>query len=111
MAQRSRFKLRLWLWLRKRKDSRGDGRILKRVAQDARLPGKGETKMNPTRQEQALKFIRGYIESNSEAPTIVEIGRQIGYRSTSDVHKVLVSLEREGRITRTRQWRSIKLAQ
>lgn len=50
--------------------------------------------------EDMLKFIRGYIASNNEAPTIAEIGRQFQMRSSASVHATLTTLERQGKITR-----------
>lgn len=50
--------------------------------------------------EDMLKFIRGYIASNNEAPTIAEIGRQFQMRSSASVHATLTALERQGKITR-----------
>lgn len=57
--------------------------------------------MNTTRQEQALKFIKGYIQSNGEAPRMVEIRQRLGYRSNASVHEVLTALENRGLIRRT----------
>jgi repressor LexA len=47
-----------------------------------------------------FEFIRRYIDSNQEAPTIAEIGRQFQMRSSASVHAVLRALEREGLIKR-----------
>src|SRR6185436_2593454 len=52
------------------------------------------------KQKRIFEFIRRYIESNQEAPTIAEIGRQFQMRSSASVHAVLVALEREGLIKR-----------
>ena len=52
------------------------------------------------KQKRILDFIRGYMESNQEAPTIAEIGRQFQMRSSASVHAVLTALEREGLIKR-----------
>ena len=52
------------------------------------------------KQRRIYEFIRRYIESNQEAPTIAEIGRQFQMRSSASVHAVLVALEREGLIKR-----------
>ena len=53
------------------------------------------------KQRRIFDFIRGYIESNHEAPTIAEIGRKFDMRSSASVHAVLKALEREGLIKRT----------
>ena len=52
------------------------------------------------KQRRIFEFIRRYIESNHEAPTIAEIGRQFQMRSSASVHAVLIALEREGLIKR-----------
>ena len=52
------------------------------------------------KQRRIFDFIRRYIESNHEAPTIAEIGRQFQMRSSASVHAVLTALEREGLIKR-----------
>src|SRR6185503_8147432 len=62
---------------------------------------KGERFMPVTaKQKRIFEFIRRYIESNQEAPTIAEIGRQFQMRSSASVHAVLTALEREGLIKR-----------
>jgi repressor LexA len=53
------------------------------------------------KQRRIFEFIRRYIDSNQEPPTIAEIGRQFEMRSSASVHAVLVALEREGLIKRT----------
>jgi SOS-response transcriptional repressor LexA len=65
------------------------------------------------RQERAFRFIQNFIASNGHAPTIVEINRFFGYRSTSTGHKILVSLENEGLIRRpkVKAWRGIEIVQ
>jgi len=52
------------------------------------------------KQRRIFEFIRRYIESNQEPPTIAEIGRQFEMRSSASVHAVLLALEREGFIKR-----------
>ena len=52
------------------------------------------------KQRRIYEFIRRYIESNQEPPTIAEIGRQFQMRSSASVHAVLTTLEREGLIKR-----------
>jgi repressor LexA len=53
------------------------------------------------KQRRIFEFIRRYIDSNQEPPTIAEIGRQFQMRSSASVHAVLTALEREGLIKRT----------
>ena len=53
------------------------------------------------KQRRIFEFIRRYIESNQEPPTIAEIGRQFQMKSSASVHAVLTALEREGLIKRT----------
>lgn len=53
------------------------------------------------KQRRIFEFIRRYIDSNQEPPTIAEIGRQFQMRSSASVHAVLKALEREGLIKRT----------
>jgi SOS regulatory protein LexA len=61
----------------------------------------GESVMPVTaKQKRIFEFIRRYIDSNQEAPTIAEIGRQFQMRSSASVHAVLTTLEREGLIKR-----------
>jgi len=52
------------------------------------------------KQRRIFEFIRRYIDSNQEAPTIAEIGRQFEMKSSASVHAVLTALEREGLIKR-----------
>ena len=52
------------------------------------------------KQRRIFEFIRRYIDSNHEAPTIAEIGRQFQMKSSASVHAVLTALEREGLIKR-----------
>lgn len=52
------------------------------------------------KQTQVFRFIERYIQSNHEAPTIAEIGRQFQMRSTASVHQVITVLEHEKLITR-----------
>ena len=53
------------------------------------------------KQRRIFEFIRRYIESNHEPPTIAEIGRQFQMSSSASVHAILITLEREGLIKRT----------
>jgi len=52
------------------------------------------------KQKRIYDFIRRYIESNQEPPTIAEIGRQFQMSSPASVHAILTALEREGLIKR-----------
>jgi len=52
------------------------------------------------KQQRVFEFIRRYLESNHEPPTIAEIGRQFQMSSSASVHAILVALEREGLIKR-----------
>ena len=52
------------------------------------------------KQRRVYEFIRRYIESNQERPTIAEIGRHFQMRSSASVHAILLVLEREGMIKR-----------
>src|SRR3982751_3049976 len=52
------------------------------------------------KQRRIYEFIRRYMESNQEPPTMAEIGRQFQMRSSASVHGILSALEREGLIKR-----------
>jgi repressor LexA len=52
------------------------------------------------KQRRVFDFIRRYIDSNQEPPTIAEIGRQFQMSSSASVHGILSALEREGLIKR-----------
>jgi repressor LexA len=52
------------------------------------------------KQRRVFEFIRRYLESNHEPPTIAEIGRQFQMSSSASVHAILIALEREGLIKR-----------
>ena len=52
------------------------------------------------KQRRVYEFIRRYMESNQEPPTIAEIGRQFQMKSSASVHAILQTLEREGLIKR-----------
>ena len=52
------------------------------------------------KQKRIYEFIRRYVESNQEPPTIAEIGRQFQMSSSASVHAILTALEREGLIKR-----------
>ena len=53
------------------------------------------------KQRRVYDFIKGYIESNEEPPTIAEIGKHFQISSSASVHGILLALEREGLIKRT----------
>lgn len=65
------------------------------------------------RQQRVLEFIRGYIASNKQSPTIREIGDHVGYSSVSGVHSALKHLERRGFIRRNvkRAWRDLEIVE
>ena len=52
------------------------------------------------KQKRIYDFIRRYMESNQEPPTIAEIGRQFQMSSPASVHSILTALERESLIKR-----------
>jgi repressor LexA len=52
------------------------------------------------KQRRVYDFIRRYVESNQEPPTMAEIGRQFQMSSSASVHGILSALEREGLIRR-----------
>jgi repressor LexA len=53
------------------------------------------------KQRRVYEFIKGYVESNEEPPTIAEIGKHFQISSSASVHGILSALEREGLIKRT----------
>ena len=52
------------------------------------------------KQRRIYEFIRRYVASNQEPPTIKQIGEHFQMRSSASVHAVLLALEREGLIKR-----------
>jgi repressor LexA len=52
------------------------------------------------RQRQVHEFIRRYMETNNQPPTIAEIGKHFQMTSPASVHSILSALEREGLIKR-----------
>ncbi len=52
------------------------------------------------RQQQVLDFIRSHAASNGYPPTLREIGKHMGIRSTNGVNDHLRALERKGAIRR-----------
>jgi len=62
------------------------------------------------RQQQVLDIVRRYILKNGQSPTVREIVRELGVRSTCTVHKHLTALAKKGLITKSRYgYRSIEL--
>lgn len=62
------------------------------------------------RQQQVLDVIRRYVAKNDQSPTVREIARELGVRSTGTVQKHLGALEKKGCITKSRYgYRSIEL--
>ena len=62
------------------------------------------------RQQQVLEIIRRHLAKNGQSPTVREIAREIGVRSTCTAHKHLAALEKKGLITKsTYGYRSIEL--
>lgn len=55
------------------------------------------------RQQQALDFIRSYVAEHGSSPTVREIGRALGVKSTNAVDDLLCALERKGYIVRRRR--------
>ena len=53
------------------------------------------------KQRRVYEFIKRYIESNEEPPTIAEIGKHFQISSSASVHGILSALEREGLIKKT----------
>src|SRR5262245_14266400 len=55
------------------------------------------------RQQNMLRFIRGYIADHARPPTVREIGNAVGISSTSVVDYNLRILERDGHLKRERE--------
>lgn len=53
------------------------------------------------KQRRVYEFIKRYIESNEEPPTIAEIGKHFQISSSASVHGIITALEREGLIKKT----------
>lgn len=53
------------------------------------------------RQDQVYEHIRAYVREQGKPPTLVEIGKALGIRSTNGVSKHLCALEQKGYIQRT----------
>jgi hypothetical protein len=54
----------------------------------------------PARQRQIFDFIKSYTERRHIAPTVREIGRNVGLTSSSTIHAHLAALQRRGLIRR-----------
>lgn len=62
------------------------------------------------KQQQVLEIIRRRLAKDGQSPTVREIAREMGVRSTCTVHRHLVALEDKGLISRTRYgYRSIEI--
>lgn len=61
------------------------------------------------RQHQVLSFIIDYQQKNAMAPTVREIGKHVGLRSSSGVHRILRVLKSKGYLktepAKNRAWR------
>ena len=58
-----------------------------------------------------LEFIKRYMASNNEAPTMAEIGRQFNMSSSASVHRQLKKMESLGWIKRSRKMRGIEIVE
>lgn len=62
------------------------------------------------RQKDILTYVTRRLFEDGQAPTLVEIGEEIGMKSKSKVHLDLTALVRAGRLVRTRsQMRGLAL--
>jgi len=63
-----------------------------------------------SRQDEILAFIQDYMQKNSYAPSVREIGEAVGLKSTATVHYHLSALQQQGLLTMERdKRRSISL--
>ncbi|MDP2632660.1 MAG: transcriptional repressor LexA [Candidatus Curtissbacteria bacterium] len=53
------------------------------------------------RQKQILNFLNDYIKEHGNAPTLVEIAKELGVKSLATVHEHLQTLERKGLIKKS----------
>src|SRR3990167_3368561 len=53
------------------------------------------------RQKQILDFLHKYIKEHGNAPTLVEIAKELGVKSLATVHEHLQTLERKGLIKKS----------
>lgn len=65
--------------------------------------------MRYARKQRLLNFLSGYIASNREGPTLKEIASFLGLTALSNVSDMLLQLESEGLIRRSRKWRGIEI--
>lgn len=62
------------------------------------------------RQQQVLDIIRRHLAKSGQSPTVREIAKELGVRSTCTAHKHLAALEKKGLITKSAYgYRSIEL--
>ncbi len=62
------------------------------------------------RQQEVLEIIRRHMSRNGESPTVREIAKALGVRSTCTVQKHLEALEKKGCLTKSKYgYRSIEL--
>ena len=54
--------------------------------------------MTPAHQR-VLRFIEQFIGEHGYAPTYAELGKGCGYASSSNVHRIMLELERENLIS------------
>ncbi|WP_296717766.1 hypothetical protein [Erythrobacter sp.] len=54
----------------------------------------------PARQQDALRFITGYLKAKGYGPSYREIGAGIGVRSKHSVARLIVELEKGGHLCR-----------
>lgn len=52
------------------------------------------------RQQDALRFIAGYVEAHCQAPTVTEVIAGLGLASTSGAHRLLTGLVERGAVDR-----------
>ncbi len=57
-----------------------------------------------------LKFIRGFIESTGESPTLQQLANRYGVSITC-VHDAILRLEEAGEITRTKGHKRIRISE
>ena len=56
------------------------------------------------REKAIVKFIEKHIKANGYPPSVREIGKSVGLKSTATVHGYLASLEEKGYIKRRTSW-------
>lgn len=61
------------------------------------------------KQRQALDFIALFVEQNRYSPSLVEIAAAIGVSAKSNAHRVVMELERQGKVkTEHGRYRSVR---